>query len=122
MAIDSDTVFSVLADPTRRKVVEMLGAGPMRAGELAERASVSPPVMSRHLRTLLESGVVEDERSPVDARVRLFFLNRDSLAALQAWLDQAQAHWAEQLGAFKRNVESRGEAHLSPEGEAARDE
>lgn len=118
--MNSDTVFSVLADPTRRKVVEMLGAGPMRAGELAEAARVSPPVMSRHLRMLLESGVVDDERSPADARVRLFFLNRDSLAALQAWLDQAQAHWAEQLGAFKADVESRGGACASPEGEESR--
>jgi DNA-binding MarR family transcriptional regulator len=61
--------------------------------------------MSRHLRLLLESGMVDDERSPADARVRLFFLNRESLVALQAWLDQTQAHWAEQLGAFKAHVE-----------------
>lgn len=105
MTTDSDLLFAALADPTRRRVVELLSVGPRRAGELADASHVSAPVMSRHLRVLLESGVVDDERSPADARVRLFFLKRESLAALQAWLDQAQTHWAEQLGAFQRHVE-----------------
>jgi DNA-binding MarR family transcriptional regulator len=42
--------------------------------------------MSRHLRILLNAGLVDDERSPTDARVRLFFLRKESLATLQAWL------------------------------------
>ncbi len=43
--------------------------------------------MSRHLRVLLAAGIVDDERSPVDARVRLFFLRRETIEALQTWLD-----------------------------------
>jgi len=125
MANKTDSLFSVLADPTRRRVVELLSAGPRRAGELAGRAGVSPPVMSHHLRTLLEAGIVDDERSPSDARVRLFFLKRDSLTTLQAWLDQTQAHWAEQLGAFKAHAESRPNGPIaagegrSPDGRSA---
>jgi DNA-binding transcriptional ArsR family regulator len=88
MTIGVDALFPALADPTRRRVVELLAGGPMRAGELAEAAQVSPPVMSKHLRTLLEVGIIDDERSPADARVRLFFLDREALGALRSWLDR----------------------------------
>ncbi len=64
--------------------------------------------MSRHLRVLLDAGVVVDERVVTDARVRVFRLRPDSLVALQAWLDQVQAHWNEQLQSFKQHVERRG--------------
>ena len=100
-------VFEALADPTRRRVVELLGEGPRRAGELAAAVDASSPAMSRHLRVLLEAGVVSDERVSEDARVRMFRLRPESLVALQAWLDQLQANWDEQLGSFKRHVEGK---------------
>ncbi len=102
-----DRLFSVLADPTRRTVVELLGSGPRRAGELAAEAGTSPPAMSRHLRVLLEAGVVTDERPRDDARARVFHLRPESVVAVQAWLDQLQAHWDDQLRSFKRHVERR---------------
>ena len=97
----------MLADPTRRHVVELRGVRPYRAGELSRAVGVSSPAMSRHLRVLLEAGVVADERVPDDARLRMFRLRPESLAGLQAWLDQVQAHWSEQLGSFKRHMERR---------------
>ncbi len=100
-------VFDALADPTRRAVVELLGSGPRRAGELAIEIGTSAPTMSRHLRALLEAGMVVDERPSHDARARVFRLHPDSLVAVQAWLDQIQAHWDEQLGSFQRHVEQR---------------
>ena len=107
MGNDVDAIFPALADPTRRRVLELLGDRERRAGELAQAAGTSAPVMSRHLRILLEAGFVEDERGPGDARVRVFRLRREPVLALQAWLDQLQAHWNEQLGAFKRHVEGK---------------
>jgi DNA-binding transcriptional ArsR family regulator len=102
-----DAVFTVLADPTRRRVIQLLGEHPCRPGELAQATGASPPVISRHLRILLEAGLVSDERVIGDARVRVFRLRPDPLVAMQAWLDQVQAHWNEQLGAFKRHVEGK---------------
>src|SRR5881394_2084911 len=67
-------LFHALADPTRVRVVEALGEGPRKAGELATLTGVSAPSMSRHLRVLLEAGLVEDERPRDDARTRVFHL------------------------------------------------
>jgi DNA-binding transcriptional ArsR family regulator len=107
MVNDVGPMFDALADPTRRRVVQLLSEGPRRAGEISDSAGVSGPRMSRHLRVLLEAGVVTDERLPHDARVRVFRLCPDSIVAVQAWLDQVQAHWGEQLRSFKRHVEAR---------------
>jgi len=105
--MEVDQVLSALADPTRRQVVQLLGRGPMRAGELADAAGLSAPAMSRHLRVLLRTGVVSDERRQEDARLRVFHLRPERLASLQAWLDEVQAHWDQQLGSFQRHVERR---------------
>jgi DNA-binding transcriptional ArsR family regulator len=102
-----DMVFNALADPTRRLVMELLGAGPRRAGQLAAAAGTSPPTMSRHLRVLLDAGIVADERPASDARTRVFRVRPDSMVAVQAWLDQIQAQWDEQLESFKHHVERR---------------
>lgn len=98
-------LLQALADPTRLGVVQLLSIGPRRAGELAEASGLSAPAMSKHLRVLLEAGIVADERVPEDARVRVFRLRPESVVALQAWLDQLQAHWDDQLRAFERHVE-----------------
>ncbi|WP_117208828.1 ArsR/SmtB family transcription factor [Allorhizocola rhizosphaerae] len=100
-----ESFLDTLADPTRRRLVQLLGERPLRAGELAQAIGASPPVISRHLRILLNAGVVSDERVPGDARLRVFRLRREPIVALQAWLDQMQAQWDEQLGAFAKHVE-----------------
>ncbi len=107
MTVDADGLFELLADPTRRAVVRLLSSGPRRAGEIANATGVSGPTMSRHLRLMLRAGVVADARHPDDARVRMFRLRPESMAGLQAWLDQIQAHWAVQLTSFKRHLEAK---------------
>lgn len=104
---DISVLLAALADPTRQEVVRLLGVGTWRAGELASASGTSPPTMSRHLRVLLEAGIVADERSPHDARARVFRLRPESILAVQAWLDQLQAHGDEQLASFKQHVERR---------------
>ncbi len=93
-----DECFRALDDPARRRVVELLGGGAQRAGELAAAAGVSAPVMSRHLRLLLSAGLVDDERSITDARVRLFFLCREPLTVVGGWIERvlAGAPWEDE--------------------------
>jgi DNA-binding transcriptional ArsR family regulator len=99
------TLLRALADPARLRVVELLSMAPRRAGELADDLGLSAPTTSKHLRVLLAAGIVDDERRHEDARVRVFRLRGDSVAAVRAWLDQVQAHWNEQLGSFRAHVE-----------------
>lgn len=100
-----DGVLGALSDPSRRQVVQLLGSRPMRAGELADAAGLSPPAMSRHLRVLLRAGVVADERGEHDARLRVFRLRPERLVDLRTWLDRLQADWDQQLASFERHVE-----------------
>jgi DNA-binding transcriptional ArsR family regulator len=99
-----DRTLAVLADPTRRHVVDLLREQPRRAGELAARARTSRPAMSRHLRLLRDSGLVVAELSSDDARARIYRLRADRLRVLQAWLD---TFWGGQLDAFKAHAERR---------------
>jgi DNA-binding transcriptional ArsR family regulator len=103
--VDLDVTFAALADPTRRRVVDLLRTGPRRAGELAVTAETSAPAMSRHLRVLRQSGLVEAEGVDDDARLRVYRLRPERFVALQAWLDQVEAFWSEQLGAFKAHTD-----------------
>ncbi len=106
---DIDAVFSALGDPTRRRVVELLIDGPRRAGDLAAGAGMHAPAMTRHLRVLRTSGLVEVEMAEADARQRVYRLRPDRFVALQAWLDQVQAFWSDQLRSFKTYAERPGE-------------
>jgi DNA-binding transcriptional ArsR family regulator len=100
-----DATLGALADPTRRRVVDLLQSDPQPAGVIAAHLGMSPAATSRHLRVLRSSGLVEVETPSGDARLRVYRLRVDQLGALRAWLDQVEAHWAEQLGAFKDHVD-----------------
>ena len=101
-----DASLAALADPQRRRIVELLSERPRRAGELAEAVGVSAPAMSRHLRTLNKGGLVAVAHPDFDARVRIYTLRRDGMAALKQWLEQAEAMWVRQLSSFKDHLES----------------
>ena len=104
---DLDETFAALADPTRRRVIELLRAGPHRSSELAARAGTTRPAMGRHLKVLRESALVHVETLADDARGRVYSLRPEEFVALQAWLDQVHAFWSEQLGHFKAHAEKR---------------
>ena len=104
-----DRTLAALADPHRRKVVDLLRERPLRAGELAQAAQISFPAMSRHLKALRQSGLVEEDRDAFDSRLRIYRLKADGMAELKAWLEDTEAHWARQLGAFKAHLEAGGE-------------
>ena len=100
-----DRTLAALADPVRRRGVELLAQRPRRAGELAAELGVSPAVMSRHLRVLRDAELVDEEHPRFDARVRILSLRPQPMGALKVWLAEAEAGWSEQLAAFKAHVE-----------------
>jgi len=100
-----DETLAALADPHRRRVVELLRERPHRAGELAQAAGLTPPAMSRHLRTLRRSGLVEEASPDFDARVRVYQLRPEPMVHLLRWLEETERMWSVQLAAFKAHVE-----------------
>lgn len=100
-----DRTFAALADPTRRRVVDLLRKRTRRAGELAAAVEMTPPAMSRHLRVLRRTGVVEEDGLENDARVRVYRLRAEPFAAVRDWLDEVEAFWGDQLDAFKVHAE-----------------
>lgn len=106
-----DDILAALADPTRRRIVETLHERPRRPGELAERFEMSAPAISRHLRQLRRTGLVDEERDEDDARVRLYRIRREPFDDLRSWLDEVGSFWAAQLASLKAHAEGqrRGE-------------
>jgi len=100
-----DRTLAALADPHRRRVVDLLSRGPRAAGELARELALTPPAMSRHLRTLRQSGLVEESHPSFDARVRIYALRPQPMVHLLRWLEDAERLWSEQLVAFKAHLE-----------------
>ena len=103
-----DSTLAALADPARRRVIELLGERPRRAGELADALNLPAPAMSRHLRTLRRSGLVEETSPDFDARVRVYQLRPEAMVHLLRWLEETERMWSEQLLAFKAHLEAKG--------------
>lgn len=102
-----DATLGALADKHRRRIVELLGERPRRAGELADALGVPAPAMSRHLRALKEGGLVEEAHPDFDARVRIYTLKAGAMADLKSWLAETERMWTDQLTSLKAHVEKK---------------
>jgi DNA-binding transcriptional ArsR family regulator len=100
-----DRTLAALADPTRRSVVELLRDEPRPAGDLARAVGASAAAMSRHLRVLRDSGLVEPGGDSADARLRVYRLKPEPFAELRRWVEEVEAFWGAELAAFKDHVE-----------------
>lgn len=99
-----DETLAALADPVRRRVVELLAQRPMRPGELARETGASASSLSKHLRVLRRHGLVGESHPEFDARVRIYTLRSAPMTELRTWLETAEQGWAEQLTAFAEFV------------------
>ncbi len=108
-ALSVDDTLAALADPARRQAVELLRERPRRASELADLIGLPRPAMSKHLRVLRLSRLVEESSPDSDARVRVYRLREERFAALSDWLAEVAALWTDQLAAFREHVERDGE-------------
>lgn len=103
-ANDLDRWLPALADPTRRRIVEMLGQSPCTATQIHRAFPIAAPAVSRHLRVLREAGLIVEQGVPDDGRVRMYALAPEPIGALSRWFEQLSHAWQDQLEAFKDYV------------------
>lgn len=90
-------MFDILADPTRRRIVEALRDGERSVGELVETAGIAQSGVSRHLRILQDAGFVEVR---ADAQRRLYALRPEPFQAIDAWMADYRRLWEQRLDRF----------------------
>lgn len=96
--------LEALAEPTRRRIVELLASGERSAGEIASHFDTSRPAVSRHLRVLREQGLVQVRD---DAQRRFYSLDPGPLAELDAWLARYRGFWTNRLDALDTEIRRR---------------
>jgi DNA-binding transcriptional ArsR family regulator len=96
-------VFAVIAEPTRRRILDRLRGAELSVGELVQGLGVSQPAMSKHLRVLREAGLVT---SRIAARQRIYGIHAVPLQALDAWLAPYRELWEHHLDALERHLDA----------------
>lgn len=94
--------FTALSDPTRRRIVELLGTSEQPAGAIGANFDISAPAVSQHLRTLREAGLV---RVRVDGQRRLYSLDPQGFAEMERWFDRMRGFWIPRLDALERQLQ-----------------
>jgi DNA-binding transcriptional ArsR family regulator len=105
------TTFEVLAEPTRRKMLDLLLERPHLVGDLTERLGISQPGTSKHLRVLREAGLVTVRQ---DKQRRWYELRADPLMEMDMWLQPYRAFWNDRLDALERHLETMPDAPDTP--------
>lgn len=96
------TTFEVLAEPTRRRILDLLRERERPVGELVEHLALSQPGVSKHLRVLREAGLVEVRH---DAQRRWYGLRLEPLVEFDEWLEPYRRLWARRLDALERHLD-----------------
>ena len=104
------TTFDVLAEPTRRRILDLLLERSRPVGELVDELGISQPGVSKHLRVLRDSGFV---RVRQDAQRRWYELRPEPLAEVDAWLAPYRRLWADRLDALERHLDAQAGAEES---------
>ena len=97
-----------IADPTRRRIVELLAVRERTAGELVKEFDLSAPAISQHLNVLREAGLVTTR---AEGQSRIQALNPDGLDDLEAWLQKTRSIWSRRLDALERKLRAEDEAN-----------
>lgn len=93
--------LTAIADPTRRRIVELLAEGERSAGELVDAFDLSAPAISQHLKVLREAGLVVTR---VEGQSRIQSLNPAGFDELDAWLEKTRSVWSGRLDALEREL------------------
>ena len=99
------TAFEILADATRRRVLDLLRDDDHTVTELVDALDMSQPAVSKHLRVLRDAGFVE---ARVDAQRRIYSLRPEPLAEVDEWLAPYRRFWRGKLSSLQRHLASDG--------------
>jgi DNA-binding transcriptional ArsR family regulator len=99
-------VLEVIAEPTRRRILDAVREGERSVNQLVEQVGMHQPGVSRHLKVLRDAGLVEVRR---DAQRRLYRLRAEPLRELDAWLEPYRAEWAGRLDSLERHLQRSSE-------------
>ena len=102
-AVLMSVAFEVLAEPTRRRILDLLLERPHLVGELTEQLGLSQPGTSKHLRVLREAGLVQVRK---DAQRRWYELRPEPLLEVDEWLEPYRRLWADRLDALERHLDA----------------
>jgi len=95
--------FDVLAEPNRRRILDLLREGERPVGELVDALAVSQPAVSKHLRVLREAGLVD---ARIDAQRRVYRLRAEPLRAIDEWLAPYRSMWERRLDDLERHLDA----------------
>src|SRR4051812_19984695 len=96
------SIYAALADPTRRRILDLLVEEEQPVGGLVDRLSISQPGVSKHLRVLRDAGLVSVR---TDAQRRIYGVRPEPLAELDAWLQPYRRLWNARLDALERHLD-----------------
>jgi DNA-binding transcriptional ArsR family regulator len=94
-------LYEAIAEPNRRRIIELVGEGERTAGDLVDALEISQPGVSKHLRVLREAGLVSVRK---DAQRRVYKLKPEKLAELDDWLRPYRKFWSERLDALDAHL------------------
>jgi DNA-binding transcriptional ArsR family regulator len=100
--VNSSTTFELVAEPTRRRILDLVLEEERSVGDLVEQLGLSQPGVSKHLRVLRDGGLVDVRR---DAQRRLYRVRPEPLGEIDAWLEPYRRHWAGRLDALERHLD-----------------
>ncbi len=103
LTVMAATTFEVLAEPTRRRILDLLLEGARPVGDLVAALGVSQPGVSKHLRVLREAGFVAVRQ---DAQRRIYEVRPEPLSEVDAWLAPYRRLWAGRLDALERHLDA----------------
>jgi DNA-binding transcriptional ArsR family regulator len=99
-----DATMDVIAEPSRRKILDQLLGGELPVADLVQRLELSQPAVSKHLRVLREAGLVEVRP---DGQRRLYRLSLEPLIELDDWLEPYRQMWRDSLDSLERHLATR---------------
>ena len=97
-----EAVFDVVAEPTRRRILDLLRVEEQPVGDVVRALGISQPAVSKHLRVLRDAGLVDVR---VDAQRRLYRLRPEPLREIDEWLAPYRAAWSDRLDALERHLD-----------------